>query len=231
MPFSYLSPNNPIVTMNSLKLCFLLMVLLSGFMAAAQKTVSELTLTYDITVETTGQQPAMANMFNGATTTVYIKGNNHRTEAVNALGTSTTIYDGKSNSAVVLKEYGAQKLLVRMNAANWKAANQKYEGVTYTIGTETKVIAGYNCTKATGKLADGTTFTVYFTKDIVPENKDYNLQFKGLNGLVMEYEFTVAGMKVVNTVSKIGFNAIAPAKFEVPKSGYREMTYEESLKS
>jgi GLPGLI family protein len=217
--------------MNVLQTSAFIFLLVSGVSAPAQKTVSDITLVYDITVETSGQQPTMANMFNGATTTVYIKGASHRTEAVNALGSSTTIYDGKTNKAVLLKEYGAQKLLVRMTADNWKESNKKYEGVTYTIGTETKVIAGYTCTKATGKLTDGTQFTVFFTKDLVPENKEYNLQFKGLNGLVLEYAFDLGGIKVVNTVSKLSMGPIAPAKFEVPKSGYREMTYEESLKN
>ena len=31
----------------------------------------------------------------------------------------------------------------------------------------------YKCQKAIGKLKDGTTFTVWYTTDLVPENKDF----------------------------------------------------------
>jgi GLPGLI family protein len=204
--------------------------LVSVSMVQAQKKVNELTLVYDITVESGGENPQMAQMFNGAATTVYIKDNNHRTEAVTSLGQSTTIYNGKTGSAVVLKEYGNQKLLIRMTPADWKSSNNKFEGVQFTTGTETKTIAGYLCTKATGKMTDGTSFTVYYTKEIVPENKDYNAQFSGLDGLVLEYQFTLGKMTVINTASQVRQNAIPPGKFEIPQSGYREMTYAESRK-
>jgi GLPGLI family protein len=215
------------------KILFPLMVFLAGSTVYGQKMVSELTLVYDISIETSGGQasPTMANMFNGASTTVYIKSNSHRTEQVNALGSTTTIYDGKTGAGVVLKEYGNQKLLIRMTRDNWMAANKKYEGATLTPGTGTKTIAGYLCEQATGKLPDGSAFTVYYTKELVAETQNYNLPFSKLNGLVLEYQFEVNKMKVTNTVSKVLLSPIPPARFETPKGGYRELTYEESLKS
>lgn len=210
---------------------FIAMFLFISPAVNAQKKVSDLSLTYDITVESAGDKPQMAQMFNGATTTVYIKAESHRTEMVNALGKSITIYNGKTNSAVVLKEYGNQKLLIRMTQADWKSSNSKFEGIKYTPSLETKTIAGYLCYKTTGTMADGTVFSVYYTKDIVPENNDYNPQFSGLDGLVLEYTFSVGKMKVVNTASQVRLNTISPAIFDIPKSGYREMTYEESRKA
>jgi GLPGLI family protein len=206
-----------------------LVLAITGFMGYAQKPISELTMVYDITVETNSDKPQMANMFNGATTTIYLKGASNRTEAVTSLGTSTTIYDGKTKSAVVLKEYGNQKLLVRMTAQNWLDANKKYEGIVFTKTEETKTIAGYNCTKSTGKLQDGTDIIIYTTKEIVPESKDYNNnQFKNAEGLVLEFQFSVSGTKITNTASKVIIGVVSNAKFDIPKTGYREMTYEES---
>lgn len=197
----------------------------------AQKKVNDLSLIYDITVESAGDRPQAAQLFNGATTTVYIKGNNHRTEMVNSLGQSVTIYNGATSSAVVLKEYGNQKLLIRMTPADWKSSNSKFEGIKYTTTSETKTIAGYLCYKATGVMTDGTVFSVYYTKDIAPENSSYNPQFAGIEGLVLEYSYTAGKMKIVNTASQVRTNTIPPAKFDIPKSGYREMTYEESRKT
>jgi hypothetical protein len=215
-----------------MKQIFILVVTWSVFAVTvqAQKTVSELTVFYENTIETKGDKPNVGALLNGATTTTFIKGNNHRTDQVNSLGTSTTIYDSKTNSAVVLKEFGKQKILVRLNSKNLAESNKKYVGVTFTKGTETKIIAGYNCTVSTGKFNDGTTFTVYATKDIVPENKDYNAQFKDVDGLVLQYEFSAGTTKIITTATKVLLAPIAPTKFDIPKSGYREMTYEESIK-
>ena len=101
---------------------------------------------------------------------------------------------------------------------------------SYTNTSETKVIAGYNCTKAEAKLSDGTTFTVFYTTDIIPENKEYDYQFKTLNGLPLEYELVQGKLTIKYTVSKINLNPVPASKFDLPKTGYREMTYEESKK-
>ena len=44
----------------------------------------------------------------------------------------------------------------------------------------------------------------------------------------MQYEATLGKQKVTYTVSNINFNLVPAAKFDLPKSGYRVMTYEES---
>ncbi len=211
---------------------FILLVIITVFSANAfcQKVVSELTVMYENTIETKSDKPSIGTMMNGATTTIFIKKNNHRTEQVNSLGTSTTIYDNKTNTAVILKEFGKQKLLIRLNNANWLDFNKKYAGVTFTKYTETKTIAGYTCTKSIGKLSDGSEFTVFATNEISPENKDYIAQFKGVDGLVLQYEFVSGTTKIITTASKVLLTTVNPTKFDIPKSGYREMTYEESMK-
>ena len=211
-------------------IALVILISLSSILAIAQKNVTDVTLLFDITVESTADsKPQVANMFNGATQTVYIKGANHRTEDVNSLGTSTTLYNGNTKTAVVLKEYGATKLLITMTAQNWADVNKKFATVTYTKDAETKKIANYNCVKYIGKMPDGSSFTIFATKDIVPETTDYkNDLYKNVDGLVLQYEYSISGMKVTNTVASVNLRPIAANKFEVPKSGYREMTYEES---
>ncbi len=207
----------------------LILSVISTVSTIAQKTVSELTIIYDISVESKSDNPKMINMFNGATTTIYIKGKSHRTEAVNALGTTTTIYNGDTKTAAVLKEYGAQKLYIKLTKDNWDDANKKYDNITFAKTTETKLIAKYNCTKYIGTLQDGTQLTVYSTTDIVPETKEYNSnQFKNINGLVLEYELTLKDVKLTNTAAVIKIGNVDDDKFALPKTGYRELTYEES---
>jgi GLPGLI family protein len=194
----------------------------------AQKRITEGVISYDIVVNTGENKPSIAAMFDGATSIVYLKGFLSRSEMISSLGTQATIANGKSGEVVVLKEYGAQKYMINMNSNDWKDANRRYEGINYTMVDEFKEIAGYKCQKAVGKFQDGTTFTVFFTRDLIADNRDFEYAYKSLPGLAMEYETNVGNLKVTYTVAKISFNVVPAAKFELPKSGYRVMTYQES---
>lgn len=207
-----------------------ILIALFNLTMQAQKKIAELTLVYDAAISTGDNQPKLADAFDGATTTVYIKGTMSRSEMSSALATFTSIHDSRTGTAVVLQEISGQKLLIRMTADNWKEKNKRYEGITFTNTNETKTIAGYKCIKAVATMKDGSSFTVYYTKDIIPENAEYDIQFKNLDGLPLEYELTNGTLKIKYTVSKINMNPVPASKFDIPKSGYRELTYEESRK-
>ena len=202
--------------------------LLWALNASAQKRITEGTISYDIVVNTGNTNPSIADMFNGATSIVYLKGYQTRFERVSSLGVESTIVDGKTGNVNVLKEYGEQKYMITMTPANWKDANKKYEGILFKYENEFKDIAGYKCQKAIGTMKDGTTITVYFTKDLVANNREFEYAYKSLPGLAMEYETIIGSLKVTYTVSKVNFGIVPAAKFELPKTGFRVMTYEES---
>jgi GLPGLI family protein len=197
----------------------------TALVSIAQKKFSEGTINYDIVINTGTDKPQAADFLDGATSTVYVKGNKSRTEMVSSLGTQATVIDGAANSIVILKEYGDQKYLIQLTPAEWQ---EKYEGINFTIANEAKIILGYNCKKAVGKLSDGNTFTVWFTPDLVPENNDYQTANKNLPGLAMQYETAMGNLNVVYTVSKISFAPVPISKFDLPKAGYRVMSYAES---
>ncbi len=204
-------------------------VLLLVITASAQKKLTEGTISYDIVINTNSDKPQAADFLDGATSTVYIKGTKSRTEMVSSLGTQATIIDGSKGAITVLKEYGTQKYMIPMTTSQWKDANQKFENVTFTFNDNaTKTILGYKCRQAIGKVADGTSFTVWYTTDLVPETNDFQYANRSLPGLAMEYESNMGSLKVIYTVSKISFNPVPAAKFDLPKSGYRVLTYEES---
>jgi GLPGLI family protein len=194
----------------------------------AQKKFSEATISYDIVINTGSDKPQAADFFDGATSVVYLKGSKSRTEMVSSLGTQATIIDNSKNTFSILREYGEQRFIIHLTPANWKEANRKFENVQFNFLDETKTILNYKCQKAIGKLNDGTSFLVWYTTDILPENNDFQYANRDLPGLAMEYESIVGTLKVTYTVSKINFNPVLPAKFDLPKSGYRVLTYEES---
>ena len=196
----------------------------------AQKKFSEGTITYDIVINSNSDKPKNADYLDGTTVANYIKGNKSRTEMVNALGTIVTIHDSSKNSIVILKEFGEQKFMITLTPADWQHANRKYEGITYTfIDTAQKTLQGYLCKKAIGTLQDGSSYTVWYTPDLVPENKNFQYETRSLPGLALEYEIDAKDRKVTYTVSKISFSPVPASKFDLPKSGYRIITYAESI--
>jgi GLPGLI family protein len=205
------------------------MVMIASLDMLAQRKLTEATISYDIMINTSDKAPQAADLLDGATSVIYLKGTSSRSEMVSSLGTQATIIDGKSGDVTVLKDYGEQKYMIRMTPENWKESNKKYEGISFVYAQEFKTIAGYNCQKAIGKLTDGTAFTVYFTRELLPANKDFQYLNKNLPGLAMQYEATLGKMMVTYTVSGINFNPVPLTKFDLPRSGYRIMTYEESM--
>jgi len=214
-----------------MKTGFLILVSALGLSlgAAAQKKFTEGTITYDIVINNNSDKPKNSDFLDGTTVANYIKGSRSRTEMVNALGTMTTIHDNEKKSIVILKEFGEQKYMITLTPADWEDANKKYEGISYNLSdTAKKIIQGYTCNKAIGTLKDGTTYTVWYTTDLVPENRNFQYETRTLPGLALEYEVDSKDRKVTYTVSRISFSPVPATKFDLPKSGYRIMTYAET---
>ena len=211
-----------------LHITLLLIALFSVSAVFGQRKLTEATISYDIIINNSNPSPQAADLLDGATSVIYLKGNSSRSEMISTLGTQSTIVDGKSGGVTVLKDYGEQKYMIRMTGVEWKESNKKYEDVSFTYVEEYKTIAGYKCQKAIGRLKDTTTFTVYFTRELVPVNKDFQYLNKNLPGLAMQYEASMGNLLVTYTVSSVNFNIVPQSKFDLPKAGYRVMTYAES---
>lgn len=192
-----------------------------------QKRVSELTLVYDYSIGN-ASSGAQAPKGDNVTHTVYIKGNKSRSEMTNPLFSSTTIFDAGTGFGVILNEVSGQKLLIRMNPDNWKEKNKSYDGLFFKDTAGAKEVLGYKCVRAVGRTQTGTTITVYYTKDLVPENRKYDPAFVGLEGLPLEYEYANGDLVIRYRITRININPVPANKFDIPKSGYREMNYEES---
>lgn len=205
--------------------------MISSVNVMGQKRLTEATITYDVIITTSNPNPQVADLLDGSSNVIYLKGSSSRSELISSLGTQSTIIDGKTGNVTVLKDYGEQKYMITMTPLNWIASNKKYNGITFTYFQEFKTIAGYKCQKAIGKLVDGTEFTVFFTKDLIPVNRDFQYLNKNLPGLAMQYEASLGSILVIYRVANINFNPVPAQKLDLPKSGYRVMTYEESLQN
>lgn len=193
----------------------------------AQKTISEATIVYKIDIESL-QKQSTSNSLTGSTFTVYLKGIFSRTDMISSLGSEKTIYDGKTGSAVILKEYSGQKLMITMKKEDWAVRIKKSSEINFEFSNDSKSINGYKCKKATAKLENGSVVTVFYATDLQTVNKDYSTTFNNLPGLPLEYEFLTSKLKFTYTLDKFDLNTVPANKFEFPKSGYRVMTYEEN---
>ena len=196
-----------------------MVTLLAGYISASgQRSIAEATIVYNITGEA----------LSGASTTIFLKGNNSRTEMVSVLGKEITIFNSKTDDAVILKEFSGQKLMITLTRENWKMKNKMYENIKFELTNDYKTIAGYNTRKAIAKMPDGKSFEVYYATDLVPVNKQYDATFSNLPGLAVEYEIESGKMKFKYTLVKINYDPIQVSLFDFPTSGYRVMSYEEN---
>ena len=195
----------------------------------AQKSISEGTISYNLSSQS-DTKSSQTDPLSGATNTIYLKGTLSRTDMVSSLGKETTIYDTKTGTGVILKEYSGQKLMITLTKDNWVSQNKKFDGIIFTPTTETKTIANYNCKKVVGKLKDGSAITVFYAPDLYVNNKEYNQTFKNLQGLPIEYEFQSGSLRFKYLLTGIDFGIIPSVKFELPKAGYRVISYDENRK-
>lgn len=216
--------------MKRLRLMLFMWMVIHAMRAGAQQTLSEGTIYFDVTVQTGVKDPQMADIFDGAKAVLSMRGPLSRSELRSALGQTVTIYDHRAGTGVVLREYGPQRLLIRMNKENWQHKNRKFEGIKFIYSNDTKTIAGYPCERAEAILTDSTRFTVYFTRKLVSENASYDPQFGGLPGTALEYEAVQGNMRVRYEATSVSFDPVPMQRFETPKGGYRILTYEESVK-
>jgi len=209
-----------------LKKLSLLLCLATPLLGICQKRVSDLALQYN-SVITNAKDSAKKII---STTGYFVKGSLSRAEVNSSLYNTVTIYDSKTGTGVILKEVNGQKLLIRLNAENWEQRNRRFANLSFVPAGETRMIAGYHCQQAKASTADGFEIMVFYTRDLMPENKSYDPPFKNLDGLPMEYEMKKGDLTIRYTLASVNLNPIPASKFDIPTGGYREMTYEESLK-
>jgi hypothetical protein len=188
----------------------------------AQKRFSEGTIGYNVTMTSAGIVTP------GETISLQmIKGGHYRSELTSDVGKTTTIYDISEAAGAILREFGTQKIMIPLGKKEWDLREQKKGTTNFKILEETKEILGYTCSKAVAEKADGERIVLFFTKEIIPENRDMELQFQQLPGFVLEYQSMQGDFTVDYKAKFLNFDPVPIQKFDLPKSGYRIMEYTE----
>ncbi|HEY1020304.1 MAG TPA: hypothetical protein VGE25_14965 [Sediminibacterium sp.] len=188
----------------------------------AQRVIADCSVSYTISAEEGSADKDVTESLKASTKNVYIKGNDSRTDLVSPTFTQSLIYNKSTGSAVILREFGNNRFMTKLDNARWKEENKKYDGMTVILSAETKTILGYECKKALMQLKDGTVFTLYYATAIIPSVKEFEYQFKDIPGFVLEFESQEAeGKKIRYTASKINLSPVPASRFDIPVSGYR----------
>ncbi|RFS20972.1 hypothetical protein DVR12_16605 [Chitinophaga silvatica] len=174
------------------------------------------------------EQLQMDAMLEGSTLTQYIRGPLSRIDMNFNIVHFTYLLNSKDETITTLIDQHGNKYLIKADKQQYIKDMQQYEGIKFTDQAGTKEIAGYKCRRAVGTMSDGQTFEVYYTTDLVPENKQYNRRFMNLDGMPLEFEIlTKNGSKMRVTATKVDLYPIPASYFDVPKSGYKIVSQQE----
>jgi len=189
----------------------------------AQRVIADCTISYAISAEDGTMDKDVSESLKASTKNVYIKGNDSRADLVSPSFTQSLIYNKSTGTAVILREFGNNKFMTRLDRSKWLEENKKYEGMTVSlVGSDTKTILGYECKKALIQLKDGSVLTLYYASAIVPSVKEFEYQFKDIPGFVLEFESQETnGKKIRYTATKINLSPVQASRFDIPVSGYR----------
>ena len=189
---------------------------------AQQRVIAECTITYAISVDSTSTDTKLVESLKLATKTVYIKGNNCRTDLVSPAFTQSVFYDKTKVSATILREFGNNKFITKLDSAKWLLENIEFDSMTTIITTDAKKIVGYECKKALLQLKNGKVYELYFTPMLLPSLREFEYEFKDIPGLVLAYQVqSKDGKKVIYTATKINLSPVSASRFDIPTTGYR----------
>lgn len=210
--------------MKKLSGLFIVLLTFIGICSAQQRVVAECTVTYQIGLEETKLNKEVQHALQQSTKTVYIKGNDSRVDLSSPNLLMSVIYDKTMGTAVILREFGNNKFMTRMDPKAWKTANKQFEGMTIQLVNENKNILGYDCKKAILVLKDSSVFNVFYATAIMPSVREFEYQFRDVPGFVLEFEEkgrADLSSTVKYKATKISLSPVPAAKYDIPTSGYR----------
>ncbi|MBC7381945.1 MAG: DUF4412 domain-containing protein [Bacteroidia bacterium] len=205
----------------------------------AQPKITEGKLFYDITYQNLSEQMKGKESQLPHDASFYFKNKKSRIEmGAGSLGKNVTITDQTKKLTIVLLNIYNKKFAILKTDSEMLEVRKSFQPdtaktvVKVEVINEQKKIAGYTCQKA---IITRTTNGIikksdcWFTKDLPSYNTQYDEAYKMIDGFLMQYNITEAGMTMMMTVKMIMPIPIDDKMFEVPE-GYRVLTEKELMK-
>lgn len=212
----------------------LLLVLIAfftvNFCSAQQPAVTDsfagrdISITYSIKV-TGNKKRSVAETYNGAIKTLYIKNNLAKLRFVSLMRSQNIYYDhhysDTSRVAVVVKESGKKRYKYNLGIAQWRMYNSKYDAANTMLSNDSMMVAGRLCRKALVTLTDGGKLTVYYLPaPAIATLAAAEPMFAAVPGIVLQYELHHGKKSIVYTAQNISLLPISIALMKPPAKGY-----------
>ena len=157
----------------------------------------------------------------------YFKNEKSRSEFRGGINSTISIYNSRTNSAVVLMDAMGNKIALATTNEDINQEKLKQSKFTVEYTDETKAIAGYKCKKAIIKLEEGTVIEVFYTNEINLSTKDLTNPYSDkIRGIFMEYVISQNGFDMKFIATKVELKKIDDNLFIAPE-GYKYVTKEE----
>ncbi len=146
----------------------------------------------------------------------------------------TSVTDIQSQSTDMYMDMMGNKMLIPSTKEQRDAMTNGQSpswDITYDK-SDTKEIVGYNCYKANVVMKDqpSTAFEVYVTEEINASNEMIQgMEAMNLQGFPLEYSMNLPQMTFKYTATEV-LDKVDESLFEIDKSQYKEMTYEDFMK-
>jgi hypothetical protein len=187
----------------------------------AQRILSEAKLAYTITAIAEKGNESLVNAFNNASQTVWLRGNMARVDFFSETRAQSTIFNQIKGTATILRTSGNERYQWNLDSMEWQKTNKRWTGANYRETGETADIAGFLCEKVIASLPNDSTITIFYTKQLIPLAKGYDLLFEPLDGIVLQYEINMDGLKIIFKAKGIETTPVGAARFDIPKTGYK----------
>ena len=198
---------------------------------------------YEVSINVDGQEDMkqMAGLMGNSTMDVYFTNQKQRVDMsmMGGLILTKMFYDKQTKSSIMLQEMMGQKYKIKLDeqvGQNSKNVNSDISNANSKVTfdkNDRKKIQGYDCYKSTATIDNNgqkisiicyVTDQIKSPQGIIKEADDVNF-----GGLPLEYTLDMKSMKLVVTTKEVvkNFNSNI---FDIPSSGYKEMTLEEFTK-
>ncbi|MFM1963130.1 MAG: hypothetical protein RLZZ172_1975 [Bacteroidota bacterium] len=206
-----------------MKKAFLCFTVLIALHTQAQKLFSEGTVIYSVEIHSNDKSG-----IDSAHYLLKVKGANLRTELRSTFGKSIYIYDLREGMGAVIREFGGQRILIPVDRSNWNEITGGFRSMNYAAAAGDTTILDYRCLKLNGEMADGSFLTIWYTEDILPEIKEINFPLTNINGLPLVIEMRTGEQKVIYSVQSINYDPVQVQNYDIPKNGYKVLTFKDS---
>lgn len=199
----------------------LVLLMLLGWQANAQKT-KQCKVDYDVEIlEMADADPMTRSMMEGMTLTLAFQDRAARVEMHMSMMDMVVIADDEAKQGVALMDMMGMKMATPMGEEEFADAGQDQGDTKVRETGKTKKIAGHKCYQAFVSDAEGSEVEIWYTKDIIVDNRSSDYTYEGIDGFPLEMVVDQDGVKMRMTASDVDTDKMPKSFFstEVP-DGY-----------